>query len=260
MNYRAVLVSALAGGMLLCQGSAFAMQGKGGSMMSKPFMPRPRSLDKVCFQLTDRTWVKVKTAKVIVNIYMAADNKGLETVHARMMSALSDLSASKGEDAASNWQITSFSRSQDSSGLEQINAVAEKRLPLEQLANLRETARKLSKPGMKFDLSNIEYTPSFEAMQQAKSDLREKVYEQVKAEIGRLNAVYPDAHYSVHKIMFFDSRPPMMTFEARRMMGAANAMVMAKMSDSLSAPSMPVGNQVYVYANVTLASRMTGKS
>ena len=147
-------------------------------------------LDKISFQVTARQWINTQTAVVKVNINATLTNQNLVKARNDIMDNLSGI-------AKGTWHITSFNRSQDSSGLEKLNAMAEARIDQSLLTSLYQHAKSVSKPGASFQIDAIEFTPSLEEFQQARAALREKLYQQVDSEIKNINKNYQSQNYSL---------------------------------------------------------------
>ena len=199
----------------------------------------PPPLNIVSFQIQDQQWVNSSSAKVYVAINISTNAAGLKDVHEKMMEKLNKLSS------LAEWHITSFSRSEDQSGLEKIVARAEVRLPDTALSPLREKAKQLSQPGFALEISNINLSPSEEEMQQAQSELRAKVYQKINTELANLNKEFPDQHYVVHKIDFnLANATPQ-----NRLIAFA-----AAEKSAANVPAMQFSQRVYAIAQVEFAS------
>jgi hypothetical protein len=196
-------------------------------------------LNKVTMQMQAEQWVTTKTALVTVNINAAVTDQGIDKIQAEVMQKLTQLS-SKGE-----WHLLSFNRQLDNSGLENIQMAAEARLPQTELADLRNKAKTISKPGETFTIGNIQFTPSDDELKQANIALRNNLYQQAKAEVDALNKAYPDQKYYMHQIDF-TYNPPI-----EPMPMAQNSMMMAKVG---SVSPLSVGNKMQIQASVVIAS------
>jgi hypothetical protein len=141
-------------------------------------------------------WATSNTAKVTTRINAVVNKVGLEQVYKNVNQKLAKLS-NKG-----SWHITSFNRSQDKSGLEQIEIIAEARLPIADLAAIRDNAKSISRPGETYTIDDIDFHPSAEDMEAARSKLRTRIYELAKVELANLNKAYPDHHFVIHVINF----------------------------------------------------------
>lgn len=198
-------------------------------------------LDKVTLSLQGEQWVTTKTALVDVGVNAAVTDQGIEKVQANVLDKLNQLSDK------SEWHILSYNRQLDKSGLENVQIYAQARLPQTELANLRNKAKTISKPGETYTIDNVQFTPSEDEFRAANASLRNNIYQQAKAEVDVLNKAYPDQKYSIHQIDFTNSAPI-------RPMPMAENMMMTKMAAAPAAAPLSVGNKVYIQANVVLAS------
>jgi hypothetical protein len=199
-------------------------------------------LNRVSLQLHTEQWLTTKTALVDVGINAAVTDQGIEKIQANAMQKLNQLS-DKGE-----WHILYLNRQLDKSGLESIQIGAQARLPQDELSNLRNKAKTLSRPGETFTVDNVQFTPSEDEVKQANIAMRNNLYLQAKAEIDTLNKLYPDQKFYLHQIMFNTQLPmapmPMMN----------NAMSMERPSLKAIPMPLPIGNKAELQAMVVIAS------
>ncbi len=200
----------------------------------------PPPLSKVQLQFSDQQWVSTKTAKVIINVSAALESSGLLELQQKVDQDLHNL-----HDA--DWHITSFSRSQDSSGLERAVLQAEARLPESEVASLRGKVEALSKPGQKFTVLNIDYSPSFAELNDAKDKLRMKLYKRAIEEVAVLNELYAPQEYSLYDFTMYNRAMPTMR-------KAVNTMANVMMDTAQSGSTMEVSQQLEASANVVFAS------
>jgi len=219
---------------ILSSGATFAMSGK-----------YKCPLNTVSFQLQSEQWISTHTAKVIVQFSGSLTEKGLAQVHQHIQDKLAKLYKE------TDWHITQFQRQKDNSGLENVIALAEARLPESALPGLRKQAKAISQPGSTYQIAQIQFVPSQLDVQVAQANLRQNIYRKVKIELAHLNKLYPDQHYEVHKIQF--SGQPAVQFERSRIAGAVNFMKMPK------AAPMKVSNKLKIQANVEFAAQMSEK-
>ncbi len=203
-------------------------------------VPQQPILNKVMLQVAAEKWVTTTTARVIVSISATLDKKGLADTRSTMMANLNKIA--KGE-----WHITQFNRSQDSSGLETVHVLAEARLDEALLTNLRSSAETVSKPGATYRIDDIDFTPSLADVQKIQEQVRQQLYENIKAEVARLNQTYPDANYSVLQINFLGGFMPQPNFKMAREAVANTAF-------ASEAASISVSNKVSMTATVELAA------
>lgn len=155
----------------------------------------PPPLNEVTFRLSAEEWVQTSTAKLIVNIHATLDKKNLAQMRQQIMSNLNKI-------AQGNWHITDFERSQDNSGLEKLYVVAEARISESELSNVNAIANSLSEPGIKYQVQNIDFTPSMADIEKAKTNLRKTIYHEAQTEIETLNTIYPSQQYVLHGVQF----------------------------------------------------------
>jgi hypothetical protein len=198
-------------------------------------------LDMVGYQVTARQWVNTTSALVDVTVNASLNNSDLVKARSEIMSQLNTI-------AKGQWHITSFNRSQDSSGLEKLTVQAQARVDQALLPNIYKQANSVSKPGLSYAVSSIQFTPSLEEFEKAKAELRKTLYDQASQELSRLNKVYTGQQYNVYRLNFTegDAKPQPHLLKAREMM---NTMVMPA-----AAPSMSVSNELMITANVVVAS------
>lgn len=201
-------------------------------------------LDKVSFQLSAEQWATTQTAKVTVRVNATLTDSQLGAIHTVLMNNLKKIAA----DA--KWHITEFNRSKNQSGLEQLYATAQARIPETALSSLRQKAKAVTKPGATYTIGSIDFSPSQAEIQTVKANLRSNIYAQTKAELARLNKEYPSERFFLHSINFNSGvvmpRPQMRT------------MVLAEAKVGNSAP-MAVSDKITLNANVVLASTLNIK-
>lgn len=201
-------------------------------------------LNKVTLQLQAESWVTTKTALVTIGVNASVSDQGIERIQTEVLQKLKQFSAT------ADWHIVSFNRQQDSSGLERIQITAEARMMQQELGNMRDKAKTISKPGETFTVDNVQFTPSDDEIREANVVLRNNIYLQAKAEIDLLNKTYPEQKYYLHQIDFAMMQPPVPMAMAER---NGNMMAMSKMA-SQAAPPMSVGNKNQMQATVVLAA------
>lgn len=203
---------------------------------AKPLLP---PLNRVNFQLSAERWATTDSAKVIVSVNATLDEAALSTAHQTIMGNLKKISPKAA------WHITRFNRSKGQSGLEQLQVLAEARLPETELATLRSKAKSISKPGITFRVADIQFTPSQPEMEKTRSTLRAEIYQDANAEIGRLNKAFPQQCYFLNSIKFRGDAPkPQPRF----------GMAMMAKGAAPSAPPLSVSDKLRVNAEVVLAS------
>jgi len=204
-------------------------------------------LNQVMFQVNAEQWVTTANPKVVVAVNAATTEDNLSSVYGSIKQKLQKV----GSDV--QWRISTFQRSQDKSGLEQIYVTAEARLPEAQLNKLREQLKSISKAGETYTVAGIDYSPTLIERQAALAELRTNLYNQIKTELAKLNAVYPNQKYVVHTVEFMENNdaPPV----------PGPVMFMAKQANMANAdrnagPTLPVSNNLQLSARVVLAAQM----
>ncbi|MBA2711246.1 MAG: hypothetical protein H0U57_11720 [Tatlockia sp.] len=204
--------------------------------------PSKSELDKVVFQVSAKQWVSTQSALLTVNINATLSNADLVQVRADIMKNLNQV-------AAGEWQITQFERSQDSSGLEKLFVAAQARIPQANLTNIYNNAKTVTKPGATYDVSAVEFKPSLDEIQLIKTQLRERLYNQISQELERLNKVYNNQKYSVNRIFFFDGDQNLPMAKAYQPAELRTASYTA-----VAAAPLAVSNELIMGALVELAS------
>ncbi len=203
--------------------------------------PQNFMLDTVNFEVAAKQWVSTQTALLTVNINASLSNADLVKTRADMMDSL-------GKIATGEWHITQFDRSQDNSGLEKLYVQAQARVVQSALTKVYQNAKSVSKPGATYGISSVEFKPSIDEVQQARVQLRERLYGQARDEMARINKLYAGQNYSLYNLTFIegDAVPPPQILREK---GAMNAMVMPA-----AAPALTVSNELTMTAIVQVAS------
>jgi hypothetical protein len=197
-------------------------------------------LNDVIYQTTAEQWVTTQTAEVIVDVNATLNEEQLADAHTDILSKLDEL-------AKSDWHITQFNRNPNESGLEQLLVEAQTRLPETALSDLREKAKKLSKPGETITIQNIAFEPTTAEIEAVRAQLRTQIYTQVQNELAQLNKMYPNQHYAIHQLSFNGNGPT-----PQPMLQKA-VMAMAERSSDNAMP-VTVQNKLMMTANVDLAA------
>lgn len=197
------------------------------------------ALNKIVLQLQTEAWATTNTANAVVNINATIDKGDVTKLRGEILDKLAKV-------APGDWHITSFNQSQTESGLEQVYASAELRLPQKDLANIRVQAKAVSRPGLDFKVGGIDFNPSLDELENTRNDLRVKIYNQVNAEIERLHKVNPTQNYSVHLIDF------VRIVQAAPMMAGGNFLARAAGDRMEAATMLPVSNKIQMMATVEL--------
>lgn len=199
-------------------------------------------LDKVFFQVSANQWVSTQTALLTVNINATLNNADLVQARADIMGRLTKI-------ADGEWHLTQFDRSQDSSGLEKLFVEAQARIPQASLTNIYQNAKDNSKPGATYTISAVEFKPGLQEIQQIKSQLRQRLYQQVNEELARLNKVYTNQNYTVSKVSIMDG-----DVQAQPQYKALQMQTMAIPGAGPNVSNLSVSNEIIMSALVEAGS------
>jgi hypothetical protein len=177
----------------------------------------PKPDDRVAFDLAAEDWVTTKTARVTVNVEAAVSGAGAGSMRADMVKAVGGL-------ASGDWRLTGFNRGQDQTGLERWSASFESRLPESALGGLNDGAKKSSRAGMQLSVGGIDFSPTLDEVEAARSTLRVRLYKEAAGQLAALNAALPGRGWRIAAIDFGNDEPiPPMP----RLMKGQMAMAMA---------------------------------
>jgi len=198
-------------------------------------------LNTINFQVSSEKWISTQTAKVDIQIDASLNQKGLDTLQTQVETTLKTL-------ANGDWRLIDFNRTQDQSGLERVQITAEARLPTAQITDIRTKTEALTKPGLKYQVANIDYTPTPADIQAAQANLRTELYQRIQAEVVLIDKTFGNQAYYVQGISFNGSGivAPMPMMKTASFAVEANA-APAQQDTSVS-------QKVTMTANVTLAS------
>lgn len=216
---------------------------------SSPWPMHPRMpINKIVYTISAEQWVVSEKAKVTVNINANLQQQAVDQLQNQVMDNLKKLSS----DA--EWRIIEYSRNQDQSDLERVNMSAEARLPQSALNNIRQKAKDLSKPGVKYTIDRIEYSPSAVDVEKVRDQLRQQIYQRTQEELTHVNKIYANSNFSIHKIKFFYGDINPQQFMSKEM-GSAN--IVARSFAMAPAPaSMTVSQKEKMTVLVIFASKM----
>lgn len=198
----------------------------------------------ISYQLSVEKWVNTDSAKVDVVVNASLDQQGMQDLQQKIEQNLASI-------AKADWRIVQFNRQESQSGLETVNVLAEARIPTVQIGDIRKKAEDLTKPGMKYQVSDISYAPTMDEMQKAEMDLRNQIYQQVHNEIEELDKTYKNQDFYVSDIEFMTGGMPMPRAKyADNAAGSVNMVVRAPMAASPG----NVSQKITMNAVVTVAS------
>lgn len=214
-----------------------------------PFPAQQRVLNKISYQSTVEKWATTNTARVTINMDAMLDKVGLSNINNYVVANLNKIAADAG------WHVTQFNRSQDKSGLETLHVEAEARLPQTALAGLRDKAKGISKSGETYTVGDIDFAPDLQEVEKTHAAARADIYAQVKEEIARLNALYPDQHYFLHQLDFIPQ--PVAMMNKMQMMAVGSNMAQPEASPPMS---ISVNAKVVETAQAIIAAEVSAKN
>lgn len=201
-------------------------------------------LDRVGFQVSAKQWVTTNSVLLTININATLNNADLIKARTEIMDKLNQI-------AKGDWHLIQFDRSQDDSGLEKLFVQAQARIEQGALTDIYQHAKNVTKPGATYEVATIEFKPSLDEVQQARSQLRQKLYQQVQEEIIRMNKVYTGQNYSLNTLEFIEGEAPVMP---QQKMYQAREMVNTMAMPASSAPPLAVSNEIAMTAIAHAAS------
>lgn len=156
---------------------------------------------QVSFTLTADNWVTSHSAEVTIAVHALLTQDQLADAQSNILHSLRNISA-KGE-----WKIIQMQRTQNQANLEQLEILAQARLPNDALTDLRAAAKQESKQGETYEIQSMDYSPTNDELEAAQANLRSKIYEMAKAELQRLNSVFNNQSYILFSINFNNPQP-----------------------------------------------------
>jgi hypothetical protein len=222
----------------------FSISAYAQDMGHPPFRPD----DRVMLDVSAEDWVTTKTAHVSVTVEAAVNASTAGTMRDEMNKAVNAL-------AKADWRLTSFDRTQDQTGLERWSAIYEARMPESDLGGLADTAKKLSKAGMQLSVGTIDFTPTLDEMETARSALRVQIYKIAEDQLAALNAAMPGRTYRIALVDFTgdDGSSPMPhVIKGPMAMRAMMAVPSAQAPDQSASSPTPVDRS----EKVTLTARI----
>ena len=198
--------------------------------------------DRAIFSLTAEGWIETETAKLYVFVRTAAKEGG-RTARGAALTALDELIP------GAAWRLTDFQRSIGKAGLAHWRIGAETRRLASEFDNIHEQAKRLSKPGLQISVAGIDFTPTLAEYEALTAKLRAEIYAAARAEMERLNSLFPGRGFRIGQVDF-QQGPSTMALTApppRRVDYSEKAM-------AATPPLMAASRRVVVSATVELAA------
>jgi hypothetical protein len=204
-------------------------------------------LSQIQFQTQAEGWVHTTSAEVTVAVNATLQPKQkLLKVRASLLAKLE-----KGYSQA-QWHVSQVVQSKSQSGLTQLALLIKTRLPQSQAAGLSQQLSKFSGHGVSYKVQSLSYTPSVGELTQAQGKLRDQVYQQVKAEIARLNKTFGQ-HFAVSALKMSFNQPNVSSYRA---MPVANFVVQSSGTTNKATTAASSGH-LLVKADVTVSANLT---
>jgi hypothetical protein len=239
------LLLAAVAGLALAPLPALAQQAARQQVAPQVFeIPRD---DQVVLELKAESWVETQTALVRASVDAAFGAGQGGDIRAQVLEAL------KKTAPEADWHLTAVDQIPDPAGLERWRVTAETRLKDGALSGIRDRAQSASRSGLKVQIDQVEYTPTVAEREATLARLREQIYRDAKAELGRLNGLYDDAKWRPQRIDFLPAGSVAETYAPR----AAKTMTMAApaMAADIGGGVMEVAQKLTLRAVVVLAAR-----
>ncbi|MEE9451773.1 MAG: hypothetical protein V3V61_03340 [Gammaproteobacteria bacterium] len=196
-------------------------------------------LDQVILQVTEEQWISTQTAEITVSIDVSLDEQDMSAARQKIMDNLNEVG--KGD-----WNVIQFDRREDTSGLQRLYLRAQARIDEPLLATAYSKVDDLSAPGTNYRVESINFSPGLIEIEQARSDLRMKIYAQANREIERLQKDFSPQKFSMHLVNFdVDMRVLPMAKGS-----GAESMMMARVDQA----PISVSNKLTMTATIILAA------
>jgi predicted secreted protein len=177
--------------------------------------------DTVSYNLSAEDWVTTKTAHVVLGVEAAVSASNAGALRADMTKAINDA-------AKADWRLTGFNRIQDQTGMERWSVMFDARLSETSLNGLADAVKKASKAGMQIAIESIDFTPTLDETEAARTELRTRLLKEAGEQLAALNGTLPGRGYRIAQINFEPENVPVPM--PGRMM--AKPMVMSAMASS----------------------------
>lgn len=209
----------------------------------------PPPLSQVTFALTADKWLTSETANVTVAVHAQLTQEQLNAALPDILQSLQKISA------AGKWYIMQMQRSQSQADLEQLEVMAQARLPSNVLSDLRHKAKAVSKQGMSFEITNIDYSPTDSELADAQASLRQQIYQLARAELQTLNQLYPEQHYALFAVNFNSPVTPQPIMPMYQKVTTANIVNQEVSAGTVQSVAGAVSQHLEQSAQVTLSAK-----
>ena len=140
--------------------------------------------DSITVEFSVEEAIVSDTVKVSVDVVLATKAEDATDVRGTIVTALQSL-------LAADWAFARLDRRTNRSGLEEVEATATARIPEAQLAGLSAKAKETSREGLQLTISNLDYNPARNVVDETVQKLRKELYMKAHAEAALLNELIP---------------------------------------------------------------------
>lgn len=150
--------------------------------------------DTVYLEFTVEDWITSDTAEIQLSVSAQVDvsDDALQTEIEDQLNSLAD----------TDWKYIGFSRSIDQSDLIRWKLAITARVSKSELANIVNSVKSASRPGLKFIVIHINYVPSKEELESKRGELRSKINVLIANEVDRMNREYDQSGWRVSLIQY----------------------------------------------------------
>ncbi len=206
---------------------------------------RPKRDDIVSYDITAEDWVTTKTARVTLSVEASVTASNAGAMRTEMTKAVTDA-------AKADWRLTEFNRTLDQTGMERWSVSFESRLPESALNGLPDSVKKASKAGMQIKVADIDFSPTLDETEAARTALRTKLLKSAGDQLAALNSALPGRGYRIAEITFDPQFATMRGgFRAKSM---DNAMMMTAAAPAPESASQERAQKLVMRAHIVYAA------
>lgn len=125
-------------------------------------------MSTVSLELSAEEFITSETAKLVFSATVALTDPSIDA-RAEVLKAASQI-------ADGDWYITSVTRSEDTSGIETVNYTLSVRVSEKIVAGVKTKVSSVNRAGLKFVLTQTDYTPTAKQIEEGNKSLRAKIY------------------------------------------------------------------------------------
>lgn len=137
-------------------------------------------MSNVSMDLTAEEFITSESAKVIFSATLALTDPNID-------SKAEVISAARRLHESDNWYVTGVYRQEDASGIEVVTYTLALRVAENLVNQIKASIKEINRAGLKFTLTDIDYTPTQAQIEEGNKALRSKVYAKANEELEILN-------------------------------------------------------------------------